>query len=86
MKNTEEDKQHYWHELLNGYIDSVSENQIHLLRDRIQRLEVRKASMEQSIANYPTRIDKASILIEIEDSGRLIKELTEKLHRYESHF
>jgi len=83
---SQEEKQKNWRTLLNTYIENVSEHQVHLLRDRIQRLEARKTSMEQSIANYPTRIDKASLLIENEDTDRLLKELTEKLHRYESHF
>ena len=76
---TNEQKIHIWHDLLKGYKEKISVNQIHLLRDRIQRLEVRKASMERAITNQPKRIDKASLLQEIKDTDQIINELSKKL-------
>ena len=76
---TNEQKIHIWHDLLKGYKKKISFNQIHLLRDRIQRLEVRKASMERAITNQPKRIDKASLLQEIKDTDQIINELSKKL-------
>jgi len=76
---TDEQKIHNWHDLLNGYKKKISDNQLHLLRDRIQRLEVRKSSMERAITNQPKRIDKASLLQEIKDTDQIIHELSKKL-------
>jgi len=76
---TNEQKIHIWHDLLKDYKKKISVNQIHLLCDRIQRLEVRKASMERAITNQLKRIDKASLLQEIKDTDQIINELSKKL-------
>ena len=84
--STDSEKIENWNQMLSNYWKSIEPNQYALLQDRINRLEKRKASMEQSIANWPSRADKASLLIEIEETGKIIQRLTQEYEKHSSSF